>query len=98
MIGKIPIAIPTVFSITMAVGSRRLSQLGAITKRMTAIEDMAGMDVLFSDRTGTLTLNKLIVDKNLIEVLPRVWRKKMSSFWRQGLLVLKIKILLMRLL
>lgn len=35
---------------------------------MTAIEEMAGMDVLCSDKTGTLTLNKLSVDKNLIEV------------------------------
>lgn len=35
---------------------------------MTAIEEMAGMDVLCSDKTGTLTLNKLTVDKNLIEV------------------------------
>ncbi|KAL6144093.1 hypothetical protein ACLB2K_054788 [Fragaria x ananassa] len=41
---------------------------GAITKRMTAIEEMAGMDVLCSDKTGTLTLNKLIVDKTLLEV------------------------------
>lgn len=36
---------------------------------MTAIEEMAGMDVLCSDKTGTLTLNKLSVDKNLIEVI-----------------------------
>lgn len=35
---------------------------------MTAIEEMAGMDVLCSDKTGTLTLNKLTVDKNIIEV------------------------------
>lgn len=42
---------------------------GAITKRMTAIEEMAGMDVLCSDKTGTLTLNKLTVDKILIEVV-----------------------------
>ncbi|KAK4393067.1 ATPase 11, plasma membrane-type [Sesamum angolense] len=59
---------PTVLSVTMAIGSHRLSQQGAITKRMTAIEEMAGMDVLCSDKTGTLTLNKLTVDKNLIEV------------------------------
>ncbi|EEE65209.1 hypothetical protein OsJ_20350 [Oryza sativa Japonica Group] len=52
LIGGIPIAMPT----------------GAITKRMTAIEEMAGMDVLCSDKTGTLTLNKLTVDKTLIEV------------------------------
>lgn len=42
---------------------------GAITKRMTAIEEMAGMDVLCSDKTGTLTLNNLAVDKNMIEVV-----------------------------
>ncbi|WCJ29849.1 Plasma membrane ATPase [Euphorbia peplus] len=54
--------------VTMAIGSHRLSEQGAITKRMTAIEEMAGMDVLCSDKTGTLTLNKLTVDKTLIEV------------------------------
>ncbi|KAL6501865.1 Plasma membrane ATPase 4 [Orobanche gracilis] len=68
LIGGIPIAMPTVLSVTMAIGSHRLSQQGAITKRMTAIEEMAGMDVLCSDKTGTLTLNKLKVDKSLIEV------------------------------
>ncbi|KAL0358340.1 UNVERIFIED_CONTAM: Plasma membrane ATPase 4 [Sesamum angustifolium] len=55
LIGGIPIAMPTVLSVTMAIGSHRLSQQGAITKRMTAIEEMAGMDVLCSDKTGTLT-------------------------------------------
>nr|AEQ27822.1 PM H+-ATPase R [Pontederia crassipes] len=71
LIGGIPIAMPTVLSVTMAIGSHRLSQQGAITKRMTAIEEMAGMDVLCSDKTGTLTLNKLSVDKNLIEVFTK---------------------------
>ncbi|XP_042399930.1 plasma membrane ATPase-like [Zingiber officinale] len=68
LIGGIPISMPTVLSVTMLIGSRLLSQQGIITKRMTAIEEMAGMDVLCSDKTGTLTLNKFIVDKNLIEV------------------------------
>jgi H+-transporting ATPase len=68
LIGGIPIAMPTVLSVTMAIGSHKLSQQGAITKRMTAIEEMAGMDVLCSDKTGTLTLNKLTVDRELIEV------------------------------
>lgn len=71
LIGGIPIAMPTVLSVTMAIGSHRLSQQGAITKRMTAIEEMAGMDVLCSDKTGTLTLNKLSVDKNLIEIFAK---------------------------
>ncbi|XP_073222607.1 ATPase 10, plasma membrane-type isoform X2 [Cicer arietinum] len=69
LIGGIPIAMPTVLSVTLAIGSHRLSQQGAITKRMTAIEEMAGMDVLCSDKTGTLTLNRLTVDRNLIEVI-----------------------------
>ncbi|KAI3918651.1 hypothetical protein MKX01_041971 [Papaver californicum] len=71
LIGGIPIAMPTVLSVTMAIGSHRLSQQGAITKRMTAIEEMAGMDVLCSDKTGTLTLNKLTVDKSMIEVFSK---------------------------
>ncbi|KAK8520271.1 hypothetical protein V6N13_031266 [Hibiscus sabdariffa] len=71
LIGGIPIAMPTVLSVTMAIGSHRLSQQGAITKRMTAIEEMAGMDVLCSDKTGTLTLNKLTVDRTLIEVFTK---------------------------
>ncbi|KAF9616214.1 hypothetical protein IFM89_028990 [Coptis chinensis] len=71
LIGGIPIAMPTVLSVTMAIGSHRLSEQGAITKRMTAIEEMAGMDVLCSDKTGTLTLNKLSVDRNLVEVFAK---------------------------
>ncbi|GLU01966.1 hypothetical protein SLE2022_192410 [Rubroshorea leprosula] len=71
LIGGIPIAMPTVLSVTMAIGSHRLSLQGAITKRMTAIEEMAGMDVLCSDKTGTLTLNKLSVDKNLVEIFAK---------------------------
>ncbi|KAL1809747.1 hypothetical protein DCAR_0729388 [Daucus carota subsp. sativus] len=71
LIGGIPIAMPTVLSVTMAIGSHKLSEQGAITKRMTAIEEMAGMDVLCSDKTGTLTLNKLTVDKNLVEVFAK---------------------------
>lgn len=71
LIGGIPIAMPTVLSVTMAIGSHRLSKQGAITKRMTAVEEMASMDVLCSDKTGTLTLNKLSVDRGLIEIFAR---------------------------
>ncbi|CAN6828959.1 unnamed protein product [Brassica oleracea] len=78
LIGGIPIAMPTVLSVTMAIGAHRLSQQGAITKRMTAIEEMAGMDVLCSDKTGTLTLNKLSVDKNLIEIFKKGIDKDMA--------------------
>jgi H+-transporting ATPase len=68
LIGGIPIAMPTVLSVTMAVGAHSLAKQGAIVKRMTAIEEMAGMDILCSDKTGTLTLNRLTVDRAIIEV------------------------------
>nr|POE77079.1 atpase 7, plasma membrane-type [Quercus suber] len=67
LIGGIPIAMPAVLSVTMAIGAHRLAQQGAITKRMTAIEEMAGMDLPCSDKTNTLTLNKLTLDKNIIK-------------------------------
>ncbi|KAK1366798.1 Plasma membrane H+ ATPase [Heracleum sosnowskyi] len=74
--GGILSAIPRVLSVTKAIGSHRLSQQGAITKRMTAIEEMAGMDVLRTDKTGKLTLSKISVDKNLIEVFAKGFDKE----------------------
>ena len=71
MIGGIPIAMPTVMSVTMAIGSHKLSEQGAITKRKTVIEEIAGMDMLCSDMTGMLTLNKPSVDRDLIEVFAK---------------------------
>ncbi|KAJ6389204.1 hypothetical protein OIU77_027526 [Salix suchowensis] len=62
-------------TVTMAIGSHRLSQQGGITRRITAIEEMAGMDVLCSDKTRTLTLNKFTVDKSMIEILDLAWNK-----------------------
>ncbi|CAL5366261.1 unnamed protein product [Camellia sinensis] len=77
LIGGIPIAMPTILSVTLAIGSHRLSQQGANTKRMAAIEEMAGMDVLRSDKTRTLTLNRLTIDQNLIEVFNKDMDKDM---------------------
>ncbi|KAK1397311.1 hypothetical protein POM88_007174 [Heracleum sosnowskyi] len=57
--------------VNVQTGEEVAVKLGAITKRMTTIEEMAGRDVLCSDKTGTLTLNKLTVDKNLIEFAER---------------------------
>ncbi len=59
MVAAVPVAMPTVLSITMAVGARILAAQQAIVARLTSIEDLAGMDVLCSDKTGTLTQNKL---------------------------------------
>lgn len=67
IVGGIPIAMPTVLSVTLALGAYKLAEKGAIVSRLTSIEEMAGMDVLCSDKTGTLTLNKLSVDKTNLE-------------------------------
>lgn len=53
---------PTVLSVTLALGAYQLAKHGAIVARMSAVEEMAGMDILCSDKTGTLTLNKLSID------------------------------------
>ena len=58
-VAAIPVAMPTVLSVTMAVGARRLAQRKAIVSRLVAIEELAGVDVLCTDKTGTLTLNQL---------------------------------------
>jgi H+-transporting ATPase len=58
-VAAIPVAMPTVLSVTMAVGARLLAKKQAIVSRLVAIEELAGVDVLCVDKTGTLTQNKL---------------------------------------
>jgi len=58
-VAAIPVALPAVMSVTMAVGASRLARMQAIVSRLVAIEEMAGMDVLCSDKTGTLTKNEI---------------------------------------
>ena len=60
-VAAIPVALPAVMSVTMAVGASSLARMKAIVSRLVAIEEMAGMDVLCSDKTGTLTMNELTV-------------------------------------
>ncbi|KAK1925711.1 plasma membrane H+ ATPase [Papiliotrema laurentii] len=67
LIGGIPIAMPTVLSVTLAVGAQQLAKHKAIVTRITAIEELAGVTILCSDKTGTLTTNKLTIDKENVK-------------------------------
>ena len=58
-VAAIPVAMPTVLSVTMAVGARLLAKRQAVVSRLVAIEELAGVDVLCADKTGTLTQDKL---------------------------------------
>jgi H+-transporting ATPase len=58
-VASIPVAMPAVLSVTMAVGALALSRMKAIVSRLESIEELAGIEVLCSDKTGTLTRNAL---------------------------------------
>jgi H+-transporting ATPase len=65
-VAAIPVALPAVLSVTMAVGAETLARMKAIVSRLVSIEELAGVDVLCADKTGTLTKNEL----TLGDVLP----------------------------
>lgn len=60
-VAAIPAALPAVLSVTMALGAIELAKQEAIVSKLVAIEEMAGMDVLCADKTGTITKNELTV-------------------------------------
>ena len=63
LVASIPLAIEIVTTTTLALGSKEMTHEGAIVARLAAIEDMAGMAILCSDKTGTLTMNKMVIQE-----------------------------------
>ncbi|HQU16715.1 MAG: plasma-membrane proton-efflux P-type ATPase [Chromatiales bacterium 21-64-14] len=66
VIASIPVAMPAVLSVTMALGAKALSKHKAIVTRLQSIEEMAGIDILCSDKTGTLTQNQLTLGEPVL--------------------------------
>jgi len=65
-VASIPVAMPAVLSVTMAVGALLLSKKKVIVSRLEAIEEAAGLEILCSDKTGTLTQNKLTLGDSVL--------------------------------
>ncbi|MCW4047514.1 MAG: plasma-membrane proton-efflux P-type ATPase [Candidatus Bathyarchaeota archaeon] len=63
LLSAIPVALPAMFTVSMAVGSMELAKKGVLVTRLSASEDAATMDVLCVDKTGTITMNQLSVAK-----------------------------------
>jgi H+-transporting ATPase len=61
MMSAVPVALPVMFTVSMALGSKELAKRGVLVTRLSASEDAATMDVLCVDKTGTITMNQLAV-------------------------------------
>ena len=66
LLGAIPVALPAMFTVSMALGSLELVKQGVLVTRLSAPDDAASMDILCVDKTGTITMNKL----SIVELLP----------------------------
>lgn len=61
LMSAVPVALPVMFTVSMAVGAKELARRGVLVTRLSAAEDAATMNVLCVDKTGTITLNQLAV-------------------------------------
>lgn len=64
LVASIPLAIEIVTTTTLAIGSKNLAKHGAIVASLASIESLAGMSILCSDKTGTLTLNQMVLQED----------------------------------
>jgi len=89
LVASIPLAVEIVTTTTLAMGSRSLSHHGAIVTRLAAIEEMAGMDMLCSDKTGTLTLNKMVIQDDCPTFAPNetketiMFQAALAAKWKE---------------
>ena len=67
LMSAVPVALPVMFTVSMAVGAVELARRGVLITRLSAAEDAANMDVLCADKTGTLTANRLSITRALPE-------------------------------
>ena len=65
LVASVPAALPATFTLATALGSMELTHAGVLVTRLSAIEEAAAMDLLLSDKTGTLTENRLAVKRTL---------------------------------
>ena len=65
LVASVPVAMPTMFTVNMALGSSALAKQGVLVTRLSASEDAATMDVLCADKTGTITMNRLFVEEEI---------------------------------
>jgi len=65
LVASVPVAMPTMFTVNMALGSSELAKQGVLVTRLSASEDAATMDVLCADKTGTITMNKLFIEEEM---------------------------------
>ena len=61
LMSAVPVALPVMFTVSMAVGAAELAKRGVLVTHLSAAEDAATMDVLCVDKTGTITMNQLAV-------------------------------------
>lgn len=81
LMGAVPVALPVMFTVSMAVGSMELARQGVLVTRLSAAEDAANMDVVCADKTGTLTLNRLTF---LSAAASRFHRRRRFARWCPG--------------
>jgi H+-transporting ATPase len=89
LVVSVPMAMEVVTTTTMAIGSHTLSRAGAIVARLSSIEELAGMNMLCSDKTGTLTLNRMVIQEEAPVFVPGLTQRELLRYaalatkWRE---------------